>query len=173
MSDYLLAAPIPPDGRLQVWSLVETPSGSGNYKFSTRWKATSNPDSQWTTPWAPFDPPNPVEVPFFYDMTAGVLSDGRTQIWGLGWNSVTGTSEVYTTWKLSTAHDSLWKSPWSKFDITPLTAAADSPTGVAVAALPDKRLQLFILGQGPVLQVWTAWKTTTDPNSPWTKLAKL
>jgi hypothetical protein len=44
------------------------------------------------------------------------------------------------------------------------TAAAD---GLAVAALPDGRLQLFVVSQGQLL---TAWKQTPDPNAGWTPL---
>lgn len=43
-------------------------------------------------------------------------------------------------------------------------AAAD---GIAVASLPDGRLQLFVVSQGKLL---TAWKKTTDPGSAWTPL---
>jgi hypothetical protein len=100
-------------------------------------------------------------------MTAGVLSDGRTQIWGIGLNSL-----VYTTWKVSTAHDSPWTG-WSNFDISPLTAASVHPIGIAAAALQDKRLQLFIMDDSANLAIWTAWKTTTASNSPWTSLAIL
>jgi hypothetical protein len=148
MSDYLVAAPIPPDGRLQVWALDSTAT-----KLLTRWKITSDPNSQWSAPWGPLDP-QPPSLPF-YDMTAGVLSDGRTQIWG-----VDGSGVVYTTWKVSTAHDSPWTN-WSTFDTTGISAA-----GIAVAALPDKRLQLFIVDGA--LKTYSAWKTTTASNSPWT-----
>jgi hypothetical protein len=157
MSDLLLAAPIPPDGRLQAWRNHLVPP----WVLQTRWKATSDPNSQWTTPWAPFDPQPgpPIALPFI-DMTAGVLSDGRTQFWG-----VDRTGVVYTTWKVSTAHDSLWTN-WSKFD----TTAIPSPIrGIAVAALPDKRLQLFILNLPP--GTWTSWKTTIDSNSAWTNFS--
>ncbi len=162
MSDFLLAAPIPPDGRLQAWTHVIV--GGLTVQLQTRWKATSDPKSPWTTPWAPFVP-DPVAggatLPFI-DMTAGVLSDGRTQIWGV---DSSGAGVVYTSWKVSTAHDSLWTG-WSVFNTTSITG--DTPIGIAAAALPDKRLQLFIIGLPPALKVWTAWKITTDPKSPWT-----
>ena len=67
MSNYLLSAPIPPDGRLQVWYYHGSPT------LQTRWKATSAPNSQWTAPAAPF---NPAPPGVFDDMTAGVLPDG-------------------------------------------------------------------------------------------------
>jgi hypothetical protein len=163
MSDFLLATPIPPDGRLQVWTHVEVVVLI--FELQTRWKATSDPNSQWTAPWAVFDPQPPASVLPFRDMTTGVLSDGRTQIWGIGHDQ-----KVYTTWKVSTAHDSLWNS-WSEFSTTALLPS--NPIGISVAALPDKRLQLFIMDNSfPNLQIWTAWKTTTDSNSPWTNLAK-
>ncbi len=159
MAHYLLAAPIPPDGRLQVWNFDQTNI------LKTRWKATSDPSSPWTNPWGPFSPPPPGPG-IFFDMTAGVLPDGRTQIWGIDDNSL----KVYTSWKVSTAHDSLW-SGWSEFDTTPLTNTGFRPDGISVAALPDKRLQLFIEDDNPAaFAVWTSWKTTTDPKSPWTPL---
>jgi hypothetical protein len=153
MSNLLLAAPIPPDGRLQVWRNIF----SGTWEFQTRWKATSDPSSPWTNPWGPFNPPPPsgVNLPFV-DMTAGVLSDGRTQFWGVDTSGV-----VYTSWKVSTAHDSLWTG-LSVFNTAPIP----NVLGIAVAALPDKRLQLFFMDGS--LQTWTSWKTTTDPKSPWT-----
>jgi hypothetical protein len=84
-----------------------------------------------------------------------------------------GGLKVYTSWKVSTAHDSLW-SGWSEFDTTPLTNTGHHPDGIAVATLPDKRLQLFIEDDNPAAYaVWTSWKTTTDPNSPWTPLKLL
>jgi hypothetical protein len=39
---------------------------------------------------------------------------------------------------------------------------------LAVAALPDGRLQLFVVSQGQLL---TAWKRTQNPGSQWTPLA--
>jgi hypothetical protein len=39
---------------------------------------------------------------------------------------------------------------------------------LAVAALPDGRLQLFVVSQGQLL---TAWKQTRNSGSPWTPLA--
>ncbi len=156
MSNILLAAPIPPDGRLQAWRNILV---GGVWEFQTRWKATSDPSSPWTNPWGPFNPPPPsaVNLPFL-DMTAGVLSDGRTQFWGVDASGV-----VYTSWKVSTAHDSLW-SGLSVFNTAPIPSG--NVVGVAVAALPDKRLQLFFMDGS--LQTWTSWKTTTDPKSPWT-----
>jgi len=112
MSNILLAAPIPPDGRLQAWRNILV---GPNWEFQTRWKATSDPSSPWTNPWGPFNPPPPsaVNLPFV-DMTAGVLSDGRTQFWGVDASGV-----VYTSWKVSTAHDSLW-SGLSVFNTAPI-----------------------------------------------------
>jgi hypothetical protein len=101
-------------------------------------------------------------------MTAGVLPDGRTQIWGI----LDTDNKIYTSWKVSTAHDSLW-SGWSEFDITPMTNAGFQPDGISVAALPDKRLQLFIEDNSMNFNVWTSWKQTTAPNSPWTTLTLL
>jgi hypothetical protein len=150
MSD-ITAAPIPPDGRLQAWKMV---SGV----LQTRWKATSDPNSQWTAGWAPFTTAGLPGGLTFRDMTAGDLSDGRTQIWGVG-----SDNNVYTTWKVSTAHDSLWTS-WSKFNTAPIPGAHS----IAVAELPDDRLQLFIMDNTATRQTWTAWKTTTNPDSAWT-----
>jgi hypothetical protein len=39
---------------------------------------------------------------------------------------------------------------------------------LAVAPLPDGRLQLFVISHG---QLFTAWKQTRNPNSSWTPLA--
>jgi hypothetical protein len=151
MSD-ITAAPIPPDGRLQAWR-------NFGGVLQTRWKDTSDPNSQWTAPWAPFITTGlGGAVAPFVDMTAGNLSDGRTQIW-----AVDSAGVVWTTWKESTAHDSLWTS-WSKFNTANIPAG--TVHSIAVAELPDDRLQLFIMDN--TNHTWTAWKTTTDPSSAWT-----
>jgi hypothetical protein len=163
MSNFLLAAPIPPDGRLQVWNF------DGTNTLKTRWKATADPNSPWTTPWTTFNPSPPGSPPaLFFDMTAGVLPDGRTQIWGI----LDTDHKVYTSWKVSTDLHSLW-SGWSEFDIAPMTPAGVQPEGISVSTLPDKRLQLFIEDSSANFDVWTSWKTTTDPKSPWTALKRL
>jgi len=85
---------------------------------------------------------------------AGLLPDKRIQIW-VG----SGTS-LRTTWKKTTATDSSW-APWSGFGLP----SGHSLTDLAVAPLPDGRLQLFGDFGGTV---YTCWKTNTSPDAPWT-----
>jgi hypothetical protein len=100
-------------------------------------------------------------------MTAGVLPDGRTQIWGVD----PTTFRIWTSWKVSTAHEALW-SGWSEFDTNPM-AGVNRANSISVSALPDKRLQLFVMQNSSPWDIWTAWKTSTDPNAPWNPLTLL
>jgi hypothetical protein len=152
------ASAVLPDGRAQVWEIQFTPTSS----FRTRWKLTTDPNSQWSG-WSDF---NGTGLPSqnLQDVTAGSLSDGRPQLWAVdGINN-----QIYTSWKLSTDPKSLWNN-WIPFP-TPGTPAGSQFFSVAVVPLPDKRLQLFITDFNDV--VWTAWKTTTAANSAWSNFSK-
>jgi hypothetical protein len=143
----ITSAPIPPDSRLQAWRSIAT-------TVETRWKASNDPNAQWT-PWAPFSATALPAVQPLRDMAAGVLSDGRTQLWGVG-----NDGRVYTTSKVNTTH----ASPWTAWSLFNATGTPPGITRIAVAALPDKRLQLFITDN---TTVWSAWQT---PTGSWTSI---
>ena len=83
----------------------------------------------------------------------------------------------------SSSHDtsmrrakSAWSAIKSRFTAFLCAAAAAltigysdtaSAEGMAVAPLPDGRLQLFVVMHG---ELFTAWKRTPDPNADWTPL---
>ena len=116
------------------------------------WKTTTDPSSAWTS-WSPFPSPAgamPVAI------SAASLDDGRPQLF-----LVDGQNRVWSAWKTTTNPSSAWTS-WSPF---PGPAGA-TPVAISAASLEDKRPQLFLVDEQN--RVWSAWKTTTDPNSAWT-----
>lgn len=87
-------------------------------------------------------------------VAAGILSDGRIQVWRIDHHGNT-----QSRWKLTTDPNAGWTN-WSPFSTPPGTVA------IATAPLPDGRLHLFLVDEHD--RAWAAWKTTTDPNSSWT-----
>jgi hypothetical protein len=88
-------------------------------------------------------------------ITAAILSDGRTQVWLIEGN------RIQSRWKETTDPSAGWTN-WSPFP----SPAGANPVAISGAPLEDGRLQLYLVDGGG--RVWSAWKTTTDPNSAWT-----
>src|SRR5262249_48867603 len=87
------------------------------------------------------------------------LPDGRLQLW-----VVDGAGGFWSTWKTTTDPNADW-TPWEDF-LGGVGTLANGVRQVAVAALPDGRLQLWVVdGAGGV---WSTWKTEMDPDAPWT-----
>jgi hypothetical protein len=91
-------------------------------------------------------------------IAAAILSDGRTQVW-----SIEG-DQILSRWKETTDPSSGWTN-WSPFN-----SPNNIPVAISAAPLEDKRLQLYLIdGQN---QVWSAWKTSTNPSAPWTEWSR-
>jgi len=134
------------DGRPQLFLL------DAQNRVWSAWKETTDPGSAWT-PWSPFPSPagaTPVAI------SAVSLEDKRPQLFLLD-----EQARVWSAWKETTDPGSAW-TPWSPF---PGPAGA-TPVAISVATLEDGRPQLFLVDEQA--RVWSAWKTTTDPNSAWT-----
>jgi hypothetical protein len=68
--------------------------------------------------------------------------------------------QIISRWK-ETAHPNSGWTGWSNFQTPP-----GGVSSICVGYLSDKRMQLFATGaQGGA---FSCWKTTTDPNAPWT-----
>ncbi len=116
------------------------------------WKTTTDPSSAWTG-WSSFPSPagaTPVAI------SAAALTDKRPQLF-----LIDEQNRLWSAWKTTTDPSSAWTS-WSPF---PGPAGA-TPAAISAAALEDKRPQLFLVDEQN--RVWSAWTTTTDPNSAWT-----
>lgn len=144
-------APLP-DGRLELW-VVDAAGG-----VSTTWKLATNPNSGWA-PWSDFLAEVGGLPAGARDVCVAPLPDGRLELWV----SDAGGG-LSTCWKLTTNPNSAW-SPWNDF----LGEVGDLPGGaaaLAVAPLADGRLELWAVTTSG--DVWSCWKTTTNPNSGWT-----
>jgi hypothetical protein len=85
------------DGRIQVFAIQ-------NGQIETRWKASTDPNSAWTS-WTQFQtPPGGVT-----SITVGYLSDKRMQLFATEPNG-----NVVSCWKVSTDPNAQW-TPWSAF----------------------------------------------------------
>jgi hypothetical protein len=92
------------------------------------------------------------------EVAVAPLSDRRLEVWA-------GDAQggLFSTWKVTADPDADW-AQWSNF----LTEVGSLPTGareVAVAPLPDGRLHLWVTDTSGNL--FTTWKTSTDPNATW------
>ena len=91
-------------------------------------------------------------------IAVGRLSDGRLEFW-----STTAQGGLFTTWKLTTDPNADWAG-WTDF-LAEVGALPGAVTAVAVAPLPDGRLELWAAtAQGGL---FSTWKLTTDPNADW------
>jgi hypothetical protein len=140
------------DGRLQFW--VSTDQG----QLLTTWKTTIDPDAPWVG-WSDFLTEVGPLAGTVTDIAVAPLSDGRVELW-----VSTEQGQLLTAWKTAVDPDASW-SLWSDAlaESGPLPGIA---TAVAVAPLSDGRLELWVsTEQGQLL---TAWKTTVNPDAPWT-----
>jgi hypothetical protein len=139
------------DGRLESW--VATANGG---LFST-WKLTTDPNADWAS-WFDFLAYRPGLPAGVQQVAMAPLSDGRLESW-----VVTTGGGLFTTWKLTTDPNADWAG-WVDFQAE-VGALPGGARQVAVAPLPDGRLEVWATtGTG---QVFSTWKTTTDPNSAW------
>src|SRR5271157_1459532 len=118
-------APLP-DGRLQIWVLDNA------YQLWSAWMLTKDPDSQWSA-FSKFGAP-----PCGGAMAVAPLPDGRLQIWVLN-----DCGELWSAWMLTKDPDSQW-SAFSQFE-TPPDGAYGETQAIAVAPLPDGRLQIWVI----------------------------
>jgi len=130
-----------PDGRMQLFCV-----GNDTNIYSI-WKVTTDPNAAWSE-WASMGgrPGGGIAV--------GYLPDQRMQIFFSRFGE-----NMYSAWKTSTDSD----SPWS--DWVSLGNPAVQTLGCAIGYLPDGRMQMFVIGADGI--VYSIWKTTTDPDSPW------
>jgi hypothetical protein len=139
------------DGRLQSW--VVTATGG---VFCT-WKETTDPDSEWAS-WFDFLAYRGALTGTARQIALGRLSDGRLESF-----VVTQEGGVFTTWQVGADPNAEW-APWADF-LAEAGAVAGGVRQVAVAPLPDGRLELWAVTQsGGIL---SSWKETPDPNANW------
>ena len=95
-------------------------------------------------------------------MAVAPLPDGRLQLW-----AVDGAGGVFTTWKADPDPNADWV-PWQDFsaEAGPLNVAARQ---VVVGRLSDLRLEIWVVDV--LANVFSSWKTTTDPNATWSAWA--
>jgi Tol biopolymer transport system component len=86
------------DGRTQVWLIDAN-------QIQSRWKETTNPNSDWTN-WGQFPSPNGV-VPAA--ISGAPLEDGRVQLY-----LVDTSGGTWSAWKTTTASTAPWTA-WTKF----------------------------------------------------------
>jgi hypothetical protein len=84
------------------------------------------------------------------------LPDKRLQLWAVG-----EAGQLLTRTRKATPHPNASWEPWD--DFKPL--APPKVCQVGVAPLPDGRLQLWAVDEAG--QLFSTWKTTTDPDAPW------
>jgi hypothetical protein len=171
--------PQPPQDVYMIWPL--SCNGSGTVEYFPLWAlgddntlywivATLSYDESgnynsltWST-WSEFPPP-PGPVCSF---VAGQLPDGRMQLFASDMNGL-----LWTLWQEPGAGFSLsWQNAyWQPFPLPNgelLYSGVSTPNfSIAMAALADQRLQLFAIDGTSSHNVWTTWKTTTDPDAEW------
>ena len=140
-----------PDGRLELWA-VDRAGG-----LFTSWKTNSSANAPWAG-WADFIAEAGAVPAGVVQVAVAPLPDGRLELW-----ATDGAGGLFTTWKLITNPNAGW-TPWSDF----LGEAGEIQAGVArvaVARLPDQRLELWVTDRAGALL--TSWKLTADPNADW------
>jgi len=147
----LCVAPLP-DGRLELWAATAT-----GQLFST-WKTTTDPNATWSG-WADFNAevgPLPAAVTA---LAVAPLPGGRLELW-----ASTANGGLFSTWKTTTDPNGSW-SGWADFiaEVGTLPAAV---TTLTAAPLSDGRLEIWASTANGGL--FSSWKTTTDPDAPWT-----
>ena len=140
-----------PDGRLELWV------SDANGGLWTTWKLDADPNAAWA-PWVDFLTEVGGLPAGARNVAVGVLPDGRLELWVSDANG-----GLWTTWKVDADPNAAW-APWVDFlaEVGGLPAGAQS---VAVAPLPDKRLEFWVSDANGGL--WTTWKVDADPNAAW------
>jgi hypothetical protein len=147
----LTVAPLS-DGRLELWA-----STANGGLFST-WKVNGDPNGNWSG-WADFIAEVGTLPAAVTALTVGRLPDARLELW-----ASTANGGLFSTWKTTTDPNGNW-SGWADF-IAEVGALPAAVTALTVAPLPDGRLELWVSTANG--QLFSTWKTTTDPNATWT-----
>jgi len=138
-----------PDGRMQLFVIVASPSPVNRTSIRTAWKVTADANSPWSN-WVVLTE----QFQLSGRTSVGYLPDRRIQLFV----RYIGTT-LLTTWKTGTDPNSGWSEVFDfHFD------AADD-LGPAIGYLPDQRMQLFGYADGTGLR--SRWKLTADPNASW------
>jgi hypothetical protein len=95
-------------------------------------------------------------------MAASQLPDGRFQLFASD-----GNGFLYSIWQ-DTSDEWLpsWQTNFPQPGSGQILIGGNTNLTLAMAPLPDGRLQLFAIDASG--DVWSAWKTSTDPDSGWT-----
>lgn len=159
-----IAAACRSDGRLQMWGT--RPAGdttpAWEWALHTKVKASSSPNAGWSGIEAvskrgdndhipPHFPPDPTAT----SGAAAGLADFRVQLW-----ICTTKGEVLTAWE--PIGGGALPTAWQPFATK---AEVGSISSLAAGMLPNRALQVWGSGVGPI---WTRWKRDSDANSPWT-----
>jgi hypothetical protein len=120
--------------------------------------------------WQPF-----IQLPDGATVTsfaAGLLTDGRIQLFA---SCANGT--LYSIWQ-DDIETGAWLPGWTAFpqpggrpvlvndtDNVLFPSISTQPLSLAIASLPDQRLQLFAIDD--TASTWSTWKSTTDPDAGW------
>jgi hypothetical protein len=148
----MAAAPLS-DGRLEAWAVRDTGG------LVSTWQVAPSSRADWA-PWFDFLAYRP-ELPAPVSQVAMArLPDDRLEAW-----AVTTEGGLFSTWKVNTGANADW-APW--FDVLAyrsLPAGVPGVQQVAMAPLPDRRLEAWAVT--PNGRVFSTWKVTTDPDADW------
>jgi hypothetical protein len=139
------------DRRLQIWAVDDDGA-----LLSSR-KVNVGADADWTDLTDLVADIGPLPAAAAH-VAAAPLSDGRVELWV---SLVDG--RLFSAWQTSFDTNATW-SAWHDFlaEVGPLPGGV---TGMAVAALPDARLQLWVATSNGGL--FSTWKVQVDPNAAW------
>jgi hypothetical protein len=186
--DWTLFQPFPPEGLRSVFPLYCGGAGTINAPNSFPLWVVGQSGTLYVTnatllyfgaggnlsggpnwsPWSKFTqlPEAPVD-----SLVAGQLTDGRIQIFASDTNGA-----IFSIWQDTNGN---WPSFWQGFAQPggkPIFVSQENialwfhqlkeDLTLAIAPLPDGRLQLFAIDDSA--NIWSAWKTSIDPNSGWT-----
>jgi hypothetical protein len=138
------------NGTLQLFA-----TGTNGNLYS-RWMEGTQTGAPWSD-WSTFANVSGDKI---VQLAGAPLSDDRPIVF-----AITASGSIYSCWKESVQPDAHWTA-WAQFKGKPPAKLV----GLALVPLPDKRLQLFASSSagGNLYNLWTSWKVTTDPMSPWT-----
>ena len=151
-----------PDYRMQLFV-------SDGQKVCSIYKLTTDPDSAWSN-WTSLGNPTQPAVGIL-GPSVGYLPDDRMQLF------VSDGQNVWSIYKLTADANSAW-SNWTSLG-SPALGSPSSIFGntIAVGQLPDFRMQIFIVEHDQINStlgnIYTMYKLTTDPDSPWSNWTSL
>lgn len=150
-----------PNGDVQIFfsTINETPGKDVTGQLLSTWTVNelsnlARDEIAWKKADSGLLPLFPIQPPeILHHLTACPLADGRLQLWG------TSGSNIWTTWKTTTAANSRW-SEWQLYD-----SFDNQIDAISSARLPDGRVQVWVSAGSD----FTCWKQDTSPHSHWTK----